>query len=70
MCIRDRYKIDFDRLNKVLNFVRKIDIEQTDVNDIIMEVIGGMNLNDYNLRGNKILRTARIIKMCIRDRRY
>lgn len=55
------YKIDFDRLNKVLDFVRKIDIEQTDVNDIIMEVIGGMNLNDYNLRGNKILKTARII---------
>ena len=48
------YKIDFDRLNKVLDFVRKIDIEQTDVNDIIMEVIGGMNLNDYNLRGNKM----------------
>ena len=42
-------------------FIRKIDIEQTDVNDIIMEVIGGMNLNDYNLRGNKILKTARII---------
>ena len=54
------YKIDFDRLNKVLDFVRKIDIEQTDVNDIIMEVIGGMNLNDYNLRGNKILKLSLI----------
>lgn len=56
------FTIDFDKLNKVLNYVKKNDIEQIYLDDIIMEVISGIKLNDKNLGENKILKTAQIIK--------